>query len=77
MKTRELYMYILGGLIVTGFFATLYIVFKIEMPAQNKDIALILLGVLGAKFGDVIAYFYGSSKGSSDKTEMINRNKPV
>jgi len=33
----------------------------------------ILLGALVAKFGDVVSYFYGSSKGSSDKTEIMEK----
>ncbi len=76
MKFKDIYMFVLGGLVVIGFFTILYIVFKVELPGGNKDIALILLGVLGAKFGDVVSYFYGSSKGSTDKTEMIHNSTP-
>jgi len=67
-------MAVLGGVVVLGFFFILYMIFLVEMPEPNKDIGLILLGVLGAKFGDVIAYFYGSSKGSSDKTALLTKN---
>ena len=73
-KTNEkVYMYILGAIIVIGFFSIIGIVFKLEMPQPNKDLGLIVIGALVAKFGDVVGYFYGSSKGSADKTELINK----
>jgi hypothetical protein len=73
-KTNEkVYMYILGAIIVIGFFSIIGIVFKLEMPQTNKDLGLIVIGALVAKFGDVVGYFYGSSKGSADKTELINK----
>ena len=73
-KTNEkVYMYILGAIIVIGFFSIIAIVFKLEMPQSNKDLGLIVIGALVAKFGDVVGYFYGSSKGSADKTELINK----
>jgi hypothetical protein len=75
MKNKEIYMYALGALIVTGFFLILYVIFKAEMPASNKDIGLLIIGALVAKFSDVVGYFFGSSKSSADKTEIMkNQN---
>jgi len=70
---KEIYMYALGALIVVGFFFVLYIVFIAEVPTGNKDLGLLVIGALVAKFGDVVSYFFGSSKGSSDKTKMMNK----
>ena len=67
-------MYILGAIIVIAFFATIYLLAKVEMPLTNKDLLLIVIGALVAKFGDVVAYFFGSSKGSADKNEMLGGN---
>jgi CDP-diglyceride synthetase len=72
-NAKDLYMYILGALIVLGFFAILVYLIKIPAPVDNKDVLLILLGALVAKFADVVGYFYGSSKGSADKSEMLNK----
>ncbi len=71
---KEIYMYILGGVIAIGFFAVLVVLLTVELPLPNKEMLLIMLGILGAKFSDVVAYFYGSSKGSADKTEIIAKN---
>lgn len=73
MKTKDIYMYALGALIVAGFFLILYVVFSKVMPADNKDIGLLVIGALVAKFSDVVGYFFGSSKGSADKTELMNK----
>lgn len=71
MKTKDIYMYVLGAIIVLAFFATIYILATIEMPAANEKLLYIVIGALVAKFSDVVAYFFGSSKGSADKTEIM------
>lgn len=71
-KFKDAYMYILGALIVAGFFFILWIVFSKTLPVENKDVGLMIIGALVAKFSDVVGYFFGSSKGSADKTEMMN-----
>lgn len=73
MKTKDIYMYALGALIVVGFFTVLIVVFRTEMPQSNKDIGLLIIGALVAKFSDVVGYFFGSSKSSADKTELMNK----
>lgn len=72
-NSKDIYMYALGALIVTGFFTVLIVIFKSEMPATNKDIGLLIIGALVAKFSDVVGYFFGSSKGSADKTDAANK----
>ena len=71
-RVKDIYMYALGALIIIGFFTIIIVVFKSEMPASNKDVGLLVIGVLAAKFSDVVAYFFGSSKSSSDKSEAVN-----
>ena len=71
-KIKEIFQYSLGSLLVIGFFFILYIVFAKTMPESNKDLGLLVVGALVAKFGDVVSYFFGSSKGSADKTDAIN-----
>jgi len=74
MRAKDIYMYLLGALIVVGFFVILIVVFRKVMPVENKEIGLMVIGALVAKFGDVVNYFFGSSKGSADKTELMNNN---
>lgn len=72
-NVKEVYMYALGALVVAGFFFILFIIFRAALPEGNKEIAYLVIGALVAKFGDVVNYFFGSSKGSADKTEMLNK----
>ena len=44
-----------------------------EIPVGRKDIVIYILGVLSAISTQVIAYYFGSSKGSAVKDETINR----
>lgn len=77
MKTaKEIYMYCLGALIVLGVFILTWFFLYKEMPPSNKDIMLMLIGAMLAKFSDVVAYFFGSSKGSQDKNDMIYKATP-
>jgi uncharacterized membrane protein len=74
-KVKEVYMYALGALIALGLFVIIYFLIKIAAPIENKDALLILLGVIAASFNNVVGYFFGSSKGSADKTEMLGKSK--
>ena len=73
MKTKELFMYILGGLIVIGFFTTLF--YLIYQGTFESTINL-AIGTLLTAFGTIVGYFYGSSKGSSDKNKLLEEKTP-
>jgi CDP-diglyceride synthetase len=68
---KTIYMYCLGALVVAAFAAAIYMILTIEIPSPNKEILSILIGVLGAKFSDVVGYFFGSSAGSASKDQTI------
>ena len=73
MTKKEIFQYVLGAMIVIVFFVILLKVLSQTVPQQNNEIALIVVGALVANFGNVVAYFYGSSKGSADKNEMMRK----
>jgi xanthine/uracil permease len=73
MKTKNLPLYILAVVIVVGFFVLLGLLIFKEIPPQNKDLLNIVIGTLLAAFMSVVSYWYGSSKGSADKTEMFKK----
>ena len=72
-KLKEMYMYLLGAFIVGGFFVLLYFLVYQSIPSENKDILNIVVGALIGSFTTVVGYFYGSSKGSSDKNELLKK----
>ena len=44
-----------------------------EIPAANKDAIMMVIGMLVAKVGTIVDWFFGSSKGSSDKTALLDK----
>jgi hypothetical protein len=72
MKTDKLFQYILGALIVTGFFILLYLLISKNIPEPNKDLLNLVVGALIGSFATVVGYFFGSSSGSAKKDETIS-----
>lgn len=73
MKGKDIFQYILGALIVIGFFLLLYLLIGAEVPETNKDLLNLVVGALIGSFATVVGYFYGSSKGSADKDEILRK----
>jgi len=78
MKVKEIFMYALGGLIALGTFVliAMLVVLIIKHPdSPLKDVLVMSIGSLLAAFGLVVGYFYGSSKGSADKNDLLRNDK--
>ena len=72
MKTKDIFFYTLGTIVVIGYF----IILGIKVYKGNDQTAeSLMIGSLVGAFGTIIGYWYGSSKGSAEKTELLN-NKP-
>lgn len=54
----------------------LYIIAKVELAPTMRDIAMVIVGVVLAKFGAVYDFYFGSSDGSKQKTELMADKKP-
>lgn len=79
-KISEIYMYVLGALIVVGFFVLLGLLIFKGVPAENKEVLYLVIGALISSFTGVVQFFFGSSKGSKDKTQhLVNQssNQPL
>ncbi|GAG35145.1 unnamed protein product, partial [marine sediment metagenome] len=70
---QQIFQYILAALIAVGLYWVTYMLILKETPPENKDALLIVLGVMAAGFTSVIQYFFGSSKGSADKNDIIHK----
>ena len=72
-------MKILLALTVTfGYFGVLvlYGMGEISINGGNQPI-LILVGGLASAFGAIVSWYFGSSEGSSRKTDILNKEKQV
>lgn len=57
------------------FAAILVIALFLRFDPQAKDIAMLILGGTISQLTSIVGYWFGSSKGSADKTEMLrNQN---
>lgn len=78
---RDINLYILAYMFIAGFFiATIlvsYFIMTGQMPAEIPQAAVFLIGnlfgTLSAGVGAILQYFFGSSKSSADKTEMLGK----
>ncbi|KKP28300.1 MAG: hypothetical protein UR18_C0006G0012 [Candidatus Nomurabacteria bacterium GW2011_GWE2_31_40] len=75
MKTKDIYMYVLGIIVVLAVLTIVAALIFVPIPSMNKDILNIVLGALLAQFANIIQYFFGSSQGSKDKGDLINQMK--
>jgi hypothetical protein len=67
---------ILAYIITLGYFGILIAIMFGEVPAQSKDILYIMLGTLGTSWAGCIAYYFGSTAGSKQKTELLAASNP-
>jgi len=67
----DINLYVLAWTIVLGFFGLIAIMMFVSIPEASNNIIYMLFGTLAAGFGSVMQYFFGSSKGSSDKTKLL------
>lgn len=74
MKTESIFKYVLGALIVIGFFVLLIALVLNEVPEKNEQLLYLVVGALIAAFSSIVGYFYGSSLGSKQKTEIISKS---
>jgi len=71
---KDVFMMVLAVMIVLGVLATTIILMKWQVPTDNNEPLFMILGALIASFSAVVQYFFGSSKGSSEKTELLKNN---
>jgi hypothetical protein len=75
-KERIILLGMACGILVVGF-GYLFMVTFIPIPQSGADHAKVVTGfMLGSAIGSIITYFWGSSKGSADKSKLIDDLAP-
>ena len=64
----------LAGLTTVGFFAVLGLILTKTVPLESPPV-LVLLGTLGSGWTTVLGFYFGSSMGSKQKTELMNERR--
>jgi len=69
---EKVFQYALGAIVIISFFVTLILmIVHAESVPENSPVLYSMVGVLGTIATAVVMYFFGSSKGSADKNDMI------
>jgi len=70
----DINLYVLAWSIVIGFFVLIGVMMFVAIPSESNNIIYMLFGTLSAGFGSVMQYFFGSSRGSNEKTKILARS---
>jgi hypothetical protein len=74
IKTKDWTPRILAWSVTTGYFGVLFYMLTHGLPTTGgSEAMLVMLGTLGTAWGGIMAYYFGSSAGSKEKTEALNR----
>jgi len=75
MDFKKILSEIAQGLIaIAVLFGLGYSMFKLfgaEVPVTNREILMTIVGFLVAKAGTIVDWYFGSSRGSSEKTDAL------
>jgi hypothetical protein len=68
---------ILAILITVGFFGVLTYMLLKPIPPTGHDAMLLMLGSLSTAWAAVVGYYFGSSAGSAQKTDLLAQAPPI
>lgn len=73
--SKDIMMFISGlvGLGALGFI--LYALVYLDIPEANRDLFIHAIGIVEGVALSIFAYYFGSSKGSADKTKIYEKHR--
>jgi hypothetical protein len=72
MGKTDWMMYGVGGVVIIGFVVTVWSAFFAELSPEQRYLVFSLAGLLGGMSQQVVSYFFGSSRGSAEKTRLMS-----
>ena len=74
---QQIFFYLIGVIFLLGFFSIGVFLIMKTVPAENKEFIGGMLETFKNGAILILGYFYGSSKGSSDKTDLLSKSAPI
>lgn len=76
MKTlwKEIFQYALGAVLVIGLLLIIYWMFLYPDSVKDNGVFNTVFGAYTASVIMAVTWFFGSSKGSSEKNELLRNN---
>lgn len=64
---------VLSVLFIGGYFALLFVLFsgQVQIEGTERDIAIVLLGIMTGEIPRIMSFWFGSSQGSKDKDKAL------
>lgn len=72
-RPRDLMRAFLAILLLAAFMASLFALFIWAVPESNRDLVTYMLGQLSGFAGGAFLFYFGTTKSSADKNEIIGR----
>jgi len=73
MSRSDLFKYIIAILVIVAFFVLMIFLIYKEIPERNQTLLDLVVGALVGCFTTIVAYHWGSSAGSAEKSGTISR----
>lgn len=67
------FLYYLAGIVVVLTFGLFYLIIDNQVPPESKDVAYLVLGTLQGALFIILNFFFGSSRGSENKHDLIKK----
>jgi hypothetical protein len=75
--TQSIVPALLTWVVISGFTTVMLALFFREVPSANRDIIVYMVGQLSGFTGAVIAFWFGTTRESAKKTEMLAQSEPI
>lgn len=72
---RDWFMWFVGFVGLASFCFAIYVVAYLTIPEPNRELFINLLGIIEGAVISIFGYYFGSSRGSDQKTEIIKNGK--
>lgn len=63
--------------VTLGFFGTLTALMFANVPDGSKEVLYVMVGSLGTAWCGINAYYFGSTRSSANKTELLAKAQPI
>ncbi len=70
-RHRDVARHLVGWAVLAGFFGALGALHLFPVPAENREVVLVLIGQISGAFATVVGYYYQTSLGSTRKTDAL------
>lgn len=74
MKTKEIIQYVFSGIILLATLVFFGLLLYVEIPKSNESLIMTASGIfLSSGWTQILNWWFGSSKGSADKNELLTK----